>query len=671
MELRSCSHHHYIQAIKDGSVTKVLNVERGRPTLAFRDIADIYDCILLDSGDGKAERSCAGVVKERIVKTEPDAWECNANDGDDQRINDLDDDGFDNFTLKQIKESCKTRKRKHSHGLDSSKKRKIKVEDLSFPEDYRKKQMAADDSDLMETLCSWRSKLSKNVKARKRKCTKVPICSKEIVLVVNSEEIQDDQQFPLSSGDSAALVEVKCEVPEDDFFDMTDCYFVTEREDETEITHTLNLENELHYNWNEHVDFIPLRMVSPSCVNLLENNSELSCDQSPTFPAIEFEDHNSDISGIQLDDDIDTPVSPPSISTQKDFECINLECIDDSTFFGSCYKDEFTAGAEVQEKPSSSIEHDLNPEECPVSCSDGSPEYEEKQSFASVLDDQKRHVNEAIDELTSWDDLKGSPKLHSPERLLSTRKAISPSSQEKLCKAMESMDNYNNLKSRSRLYFLAQSIKNGAAKGPNDIMGAGFTDNPNKISARAKTFQGVSHSKGTSRIPHSSRPATRRDCSSEQSFPNNAITFTKRQMQDTECIALKLTKELKSMKDILDDMLRSQFCLNTSLRHKVNEARMAVKNATRAEEAAKRCLSFMARDCNRFCRIMKLADAGPSPTPPQDVVRKEKKKIAFADEAGGSLCQVRVYEDDEPSLSESPSTIDSEVKTNSEEKFCE
>lgn len=125
--------------------------------------------------------------------------------------------------------------------------------------------------------------------------------------------------------------------------------------------------------------------------------------------------------------------------------------------------------------------------------------------------------------------------------------------------------------SRSRLYFLAQSIKNGAAKGPNDIMGAGFTDNPNKISARAKTFQGVSHSKGTSRIPHSSRPATRRGCSSEQSFPNNAITFTKRQMQDTECIALKLTKELKSMKDILDDMLRSQFCLNTSLRHKVNE----------------------------------------------------------------------------------------------------
>jgi hypothetical protein len=28
---------------------------------------------------------------------------------------------------------------------------------------------------------------------------------------------------------------------------------------------------------------------------------------------------------------------------------------------------------------------------------------------------------------------------------------------------------------------------------------------------------------------------------------------------------------LKSMKDIVDDMLRSEFCLNTSLRYKVNE----------------------------------------------------------------------------------------------------
>jgi len=31
---------------------------------------------------------------------------------------------------------------------------------------------------------------------------------------------------------------------------------------------------------------------------------------------------------------------------------------------------------------------------------------------------------------------------------------------------------------------------------------------------------------------------------------------------------------------------------------------VAVKKATRAEEAAKRCLAFMSRDCSRFCKIM-------------------------------------------------------------------
>lgn len=47
--------------------------------------------------------------------------------------------------------------------------------------------------------------------------------------------------------------------------------------------------------------------------------------------------------------------------------------------------------------------------------------------------------------------------------------------------------------------------------------------------------------------------------------------------------------------------------------------------------------------------MQKLADGSPSP--PQDTVRREKK-IAFADEAGGRLCQVRFYKDNEVYLSE-------------------
>lgn len=123
----------------------------------------------------------------------------------------------------------------------------------------------------------------------------------------------------------------------------------------------------------------------------------------------------------------------------------------------------------------------------------------------------------------------------------------------------------------SSLYFTEQTIKNGATEGFNDIMGAGFTDNPNKTSSGSKTFKGVSHPKGASRIPHSSRPRTRLGCSSGQRYSKSAIIFSEQQMRDTESIAEKLTIELKSIKDILDVVLRSEFCRNKSLRYKVNE----------------------------------------------------------------------------------------------------
>ena len=42
MELRSCSHLHFVQAIKSGLLTKVQNVYRGRPVLKFKVVKDLY-----------------------------------------------------------------------------------------------------------------------------------------------------------------------------------------------------------------------------------------------------------------------------------------------------------------------------------------------------------------------------------------------------------------------------------------------------------------------------------------------------------------------------------------------------------------------------------------------------------------------------------------------------
>ncbi|KAL2320081.1 hypothetical protein Fmac_029050 [Flemingia macrophylla] len=744
MELRCCGHLHFMQAIKGGLVTKVPNVARGQPKLKFKSFTDIYDD-LSHNDDGIVERSCADSIEESTIKIMPDASVCNVDDSDDQIINNLDDDDYDSFTLTQIKESCRTRKRKHSQGLDSS-ERNIKVEDLSSLEHYGKEQMVVDDSDFMETLSSWKSKISKNTKAKKRRCLKDPISTytQEIMLVVKSEEIEfplsseeiqngpssgeiqdsqvfspsieeihDGQEFPpsseesetnqeisSSSGYSAALIEVKSEVPETVCFVELDNYSIIEGL-EAEIIYKWKMKNELNNKWQERVEFIPLQMVRPSNMDIVISNSQLSNDQSPYMPAIEFESedstihpdhhyispqalslveyHSSDICDNQPDGNMGTAVSLSNEAT-KDLDCIDVELKDDNTFPGDCSNDEFSTGSEDLVEPSSiiedgpnsdgfstgsedqvescsTIEHGPYSDGCLVRCLDDPPEYA-KQSFTSVNNGEKRHVSEAADELTSWDECIDNSKLHRPERLPSTRKAISPSSQERFCKAGQSVElnHKNKLKCKGKLCFSEQTDKvNGTAEERlDDVTGARFTDIPNKISVIPRTSKRVSHPKGISKIPHTSRQANRLACSTVQSCSKSAIAFTQQQMHDAETLAMKLTKELNSMKDIVDDMLRSEFCLNTSLRHKVNEARMAVKNATRAEEAAKRCLAFMSRDCTRFCKIMKLADDGP---PPQDVVpqvvRKERKKIAFADEAGGKLCHVMFFEDDGIRSSES------------------
>jgi hypothetical protein len=690
MDLRRCDNLHYIKTIKGGLVTNALNVFRGRPKLKFKNISDIHEheSFLSDNDDLEAVRSCIDVMEEGIVKIEPDVWVSDADDGDVQRIHNLDDDEDDSFilTLMQIKESCKARKRKRSQGLDSS---KIKIEDPSTPEDYMEKQkMEEDDPDFMETLTSLRTKLSKNMKTnKKKKCVKDhpmssqeivpvdqskeildsqelspssgdsaalvevksecsdndcfdgpddcsgseskedrpmssqqivlvdeseaildgqefspssgdsaalvevnfechendcfngagdcssreskeghPVSSLEIVSVDESEEILDGQEFSPSSGDSAALVEVNFECPESDCFDRasdfsgreskedhpvasleivsvdeseeildcqefspsggdsaalvevnfecpeSDCFDRAsdfsgrESKEDAEITLEWNLQHELKYKWKDFFDRIPLRMVSPSGMDIVISNSELSSNQSTNFPAMDFED-NSDIFYNQLDDDADTPVSPPEVASPKDLDITELEFINDNTSLEDCSKDEYTAGAEVQDKPCSTIEHGINPDRslvcrsddspeyeekqsfdsicdddigtlvsppkvashedldcaglefradntllddhskdestdgveienklcstteqglnpdgCPVRRSDDSPEYEEKQSFVLLYDGEKIHVNETADELASCDEHEGSPKLHGPERLLSTRK---------------------------------------------------------------------------------------------------------------------------------------------------------------------------------------------------------------------------------------------------------
>ncbi|MED6211924.1 hypothetical protein PIB30_078258 [Stylosanthes scabra] len=153
-------------------------------------------------------------------------------------------DDSDNFTLNQIKQRCKTRKRKQKQGLDPS-KGEIKVEDSPLlDDDDKKKQIATDDSVFMETLSSIKDPISTS--------------TQEIIPVVKAEGVLDEEASPPVSGVSTALVEVKFEVPETDCIDRPDDYFCIVPKEGTLITDEWNWKNEFNYDSKEHADLIPL-----------------------------------------------------------------------------------------------------------------------------------------------------------------------------------------------------------------------------------------------------------------------------------------------------------------------------------------------------------------------------------------------------------------------------
>lgn len=118
-------------------------------------------------------------------------------------------------------------------------------------------------------------------------------------------------------------------------------------------------------------------------------------------------------------------------------------------------------------------------------------------------------------------------------------------------------------------------------------------------------------------------------CVSVRSRAERASEFSQRQMQDIEGIAVKLMKDLSILRGIVEDRV-IQSSVKQRSPHSVlslAQLKMATSNAIETEETAKKWLIRMARDCNRYCKIM----------------RMQERKLTFADEMGGQLCRVKVF----------------------------
>ncbi|KAI9382805.1 hypothetical protein POPTR_014G181200v4 [Populus trichocarpa] len=288
----------------------------------------------------------------------------------------------------------------------------------------------------------------------------------------------------------------------------------------------------------------------------------------------------------------------------------------------------------------------------------------EKKAPLSACADAARKFSAVtcVDEPVTLANVQGrhhSKLQHLPEKLLSTRKAISPTSQKKLCKAMEAsdLDDEEYYKyTRKLCYRNLNGNKIGRLGRANQNQRVDLTISPERITRKPKNDKNGFHHKGILKVPQPSGTVPRfgTGCSSVQSCSESAISFSQKQMRDIESIATKLTKELNSMKDVVQESWHSKVYPATPLKYSADEVKIAVQNATRVEESARRWLSIMARDCNRFCKIMKLTDKA-SPTS-GNVVHKEKRKIVFADEAGGKLCDVKTFENDTASVTGSSSS---------------
>ncbi|CAA7060529.1 unnamed protein product [Microthlaspi erraticum] len=244
-------------------------------------------------------------------------------------------------------------------------------------------------------------------------------------------------------------------------------------------------------------------------------------------------------------------------------------------------------------------------------------------------------------------------ELHSqPEKLLSGRKVLSPTSQAKLRKALEHSDSPEKRckKSKGKLYFSSQnSHRILKAKGLDSI------DRVEVITNSKQSIRKANSNTRQTRYQRATNKFLRRDAQATKPQPfstgstslqgcsQKAIDFSQGQMRDFHYVAAKLTKELKSMRQIAKRCLQAESNPSNMSECHLDEVKTLIGNVERTEERSKKWLSMIERDCNRFCKLMGMVREDSPAT--ENNVQKERK-IRFADDAGGDLCQVKFFEVD-------------------------
>ncbi|RCV44156.1 hypothetical protein SETIT_9G351600v2 [Setaria italica] len=237
---------------------------------------------------------------------------------------------------------------------------------------------------------------------------------------------------------------------------------------------------------------------------------------------------------------------------------------------------------------------------------------------------------------------------HGPKKLLSKRKIMSPTSQEKLCNALTGIDLCDGVQRLKRKIVIEDCDKTRISlpqPAPKQDRSMFSTDRRLKGRTNVSpTSKGVLKSTGSP--PHQQTTCSCMRNSSVVLDTEKAVEFSQRQMHDIENIAAKLIRSLKHMKSIVDESLSSE-AYSLLPNSNIAEIRAASEDALEVEKTTRKWLSIMNKDCNRFCKILSLAKKSAVSHP--EVPRKQRK-ITFADETGGTLCHVKVFKEGQTSL---------------------
>ncbi|XP_042386094.1 uncharacterized protein LOC121977716 [Zingiber officinale] len=219
---------------------------------------------------------------------------------------------------------------------------------------------------------------------------------------------------------------------------------------------------------------------------------------------------------------------------------------------------------------------------------------QETMSSISLVDETRNEQPECAEEM--FED-------HSPIKLLSYRKTLSPTSQEKLCQVLSQLTDSPEKRKRLSLDKWANVMKPSCIPSKKEaqlLMDHDHTykkhwdcSNGTPIGKRTLKFQEIS-GKMPSCMMHST----------SDMHMEKVIEFSQQQMHDIERIATQLLKKLNTMKTIVETnvTLQAQSSLDESFTSE--EIKVAAEDVSELERTTKKWLSIIKKDCIRFCKII-------------------------------------------------------------------